>query len=198
MMDLQKGAADKHTIHFSVGAIYILWLAKNGVGKGAGTLPVFRLSMLFPKCLRLAQAGLADCGWRTDTLKAFLQAGGQAWWQGCESHSCLFFSVEPHLVCLTSRTSVPSPRKWRCTAWPGYLMCTRNQLECGDSLRNLYRNLKYCWHHYWRDSTVWWLRFKLDFLLQPLTSRVPWRGYFQSLNISFLICKMMVKKAFTS
>lgn len=56
---------------------------------------------------------LADCGWRSDTLKAVLQAHGQAWWQGHQSHFCLFFFVEPWLVCLTSPTSAPSARKWR-------------------------------------------------------------------------------------
>lgn len=36
-MDLQKGAADKHAIHFSVGAIYILRLGEGGLGKEQNT-----------------------------------------------------------------------------------------------------------------------------------------------------------------
>lgn len=53
-----EGAADKHTILCSIGAIYILCLGEGGLGKGAGTLPACRLSMSLPKCPLFPGLGL--------------------------------------------------------------------------------------------------------------------------------------------
>lgn len=61
-----EGAADKHTIHFSVGAIYILRLGEGGLGKGAGALPACWLSESSPRCPLLARGRGFYGWWRED------------------------------------------------------------------------------------------------------------------------------------
>lgn len=138
MMDLQKGAADKHTIHFSAGAIYILRLGEGGLGKGAERC----LSMSFPKCPLLAKAGLLIVGGQTSprlscrqgsrlgdkdvsptTASSFLW---RLWWFAepyQRQHPHLGYGVE-------------------ASAWPfhGHSEPARE----GGRLGKLHRSLKYC------------------------------------------------------
>ena len=140
-----EGAADKHTIHFSVGAIYILRLGEGGLGKRAGTLPACWLSKSSPKCPLLAwgQRLWMEVGGRTNTPKAFLQSGLVAW-MWVPLLSLLF--VDCWVVCLTSPTSASSPRKWRWNTCPGYLMGSQTQLEYGGQAWET-TETKYSWHH---------------------------------------------------
>lgn len=83
-----EGPADKHRIHFSVGAIYILRLGEGALGKGAGKLPACRLSMSSPQrpLLVRGQRLWTEGGGKTNNPRLSRK---QAWWQGCESHFCL-------------------------------------------------------------------------------------------------------------
>lgn len=73
MMDLQKGAADKHTTRFSVDAIYILRLGEGGLGRGAERCLPAGSQCHFSDALCLPRAGLSD--WMEDRRPESFLAG---------------------------------------------------------------------------------------------------------------------------